>query len=74
MMGGMEDNFSLGSVLFHVLTMVNFAVVFYSLSYFLFLCIFWERHGKPSSSCLLRVRNVGLDLCKNGYSRISLRR
>jgi hypothetical protein len=73
-MGGMENNFSLGSVLFHVLTMVNFVVVFNFFSYFLFLCISWERHGKPSSPCLLQVRNVGLDPCKNGYSRISLRR
>jgi hypothetical protein len=33
-----------------------------------------ERHGKPSSLCLLRERNVGLDSWKNGYSRISPRR
>jgi hypothetical protein len=28
----------------------------------------WERHGKPNSLCLLREKNVGLDLWKNGHS------
>ncbi len=34
----------------------------------------WARHGKPSSVCLLWEKKVGLDLWKNGYSRMSPRR
>jgi len=34
----------------------------------------WERHGKPSSLCLMWGRNVGLDPWKNGYSRINPKR
>jgi len=34
----------------------------------------WERHGKPNLLCLLQEKNVGLDLWKNGYSRISPKR
>jgi len=31
----------------------------------------WERHGQPSSLCLLQEKNVGLDPWKNGYSKIN---
>jgi hypothetical protein len=34
----------------------------------------WERHGKPSSLCLLRERNVQLDPWENVYLKISPKR